>query len=128
MNKLLVALHAILLLAGCGSTPESLTEELIEKSEELLGLLEQVVDEESAEQKKAEIHALGLEHKILYKNWSKAMEHLSVSEQKELNVKFEKPMRKITAKLLKEAFRLKAAPYGKELMGSWWDGRKPPDS
>jgi hypothetical protein len=127
MKKLLVVLNFALIITGCGSSPESLTEELIGKANELVVLLEQVVDQESAEQNKDQIESLGAEVKKLLEELSHAIEQLDEEQKKEFQQQFKERWGKSAGKLFQQTLRLAMAPYGKSLPSPWADDTKQPD-
>ena len=124
MKKLLAVMFVALLMAGCGSTPESLCEELIEKSNELSTLLEKVKDKESAEEHRDQIESLASEHGKLFKEFGKAMEGLGEEEEKDFKKQFDEPMRTAMGGLMGASMRLKFSSYGKDISLDWTEEEK----
>ena len=121
MKQLLAVFLPALLLTGCGSTPESLTEDLIEKTDALVILLEKVVDEESAKEHKAAIESQGQEVKKILQELHALVEELGDEERKEFQKNFKERWGKTAGKLLQQSLRLAFSRYGRDLSVPWDD-------
>ena len=115
-NFLFAGSFLCLILAGCGSSPDSVMGEMVSKMEELVEVLDKVQDKESAEKHKDEIESIAQDLNDLEEEWEKLEKDLTAEEQKELEKKYEDRVMKAAFALLGHGFRIGLSPYGQEIM------------
>ena len=118
---LLSFFSAAALFSGCGSSPESLAEDMISKMEELVEVLETVKDEDTATDAVEDIKAIIADLKELKEEGEELEKSMSDEEQKALEEKFEPRLKKVMGKMMGEMMRVGLSPYGKAIQEAFQD-------
>src|SRR5262252_1886859 len=104
-----IALTICFLLAGCGDTHESITQEMLAKFQELNTVLDGVKDEAGAKAAAPKVESIATEIKDIQNRGTK-LGKPSDADQKAMRDKYEKQMTDTMAKLMQNAMRIQMNP------------------
>ena len=103
-----------LLLSSCGDSPESVTEEMMEKMEEMTAIFKELNEGGDIEDAKADLEDLKAEMKELGEKMKEMEKDLSEEDKKALAEKYEEEMKTITNNFVSESMKL-ASKGNKEI-------------